>query len=164
MGLDNGIKLRIKDKERFGPIPEWFKDLLHVRELNVREFDETVDEFYVLFWRKCYNVRGQIYDVLKGFGKYIGDDLYIDIDTKILEAILKRLCRCYNAEWWKNSYDTIWDWQDELKFDPDVGEWKTEQYGVCDVYWYDVAYAFRVLEFLNTRDPDSYGLFFYDSY
>lgn len=52
MGLDNGIMLKIKDKEKFGEIPAWIR----------REpwEDEHNYDYEILYWRKCWNVRAEI--------------------------------------------------------------------------------------------------------
>ena len=97
MGLDNGIVLKIIDREVFGPIPEWFR----------HKDWEPADEYEINYWRKCWNVRAEILT-------YLGADddsyeFYMTVeDLRTVNKIVKSI---YNPIDWGNS---IWDW-DEIK-------------------------------------------------
>ena len=50
MGLDNGIILKINNKEKFGVLPPF--------AANFDSYEEdTID---LLYWRKCWNIRNVI--------------------------------------------------------------------------------------------------------
>lgn len=158
MGLDNGITLKIKDKERFGETPKWFENL------DKFKFDGD-DECEFLYWRKCYNVRSEIFGALAEAGVSLKSDEYrYKFDLKTLEHVLDRLSSCYDSEWWKKNDESIWDWDTSYEWDEDECQYKVVERGVGDYYWRDLANAYRLLSYLETKDPESYELSFYDSY
>ena len=134
MGLDNGIMLKIKDKEKFGEIPVWIR----------REpwEDEHNYDYEILYWRKCWNVRAEILTYLAA-----DDDEYEwNLSLMELRDILKILNHLYN---WHScdSSQSIWSW-DEIK----------------DTYLNNLEYARKVLKWLETKPADSFEIYFYDSY
>ena len=135
MGLDNGIMFKIKNKEKFGAIPSWFR-----RE----EWEEKYNyDYEVLYWRKCWNVRDAILNYLPNTNDYGGN---FDMTLEQLEDIFEILKGLYNEESWDEG-DSIWSWEE-------VGE----------AYIEHLEYARKVLAWLKTKPEDSYQLYFYDSY
>ena len=134
MGLDNGILLKIKDKEAFGPMPSWIK-----RE----EWEDKYGYDYdILYWRKCWNVRGEILCYLGA-----SDDEYQwNITPDDLVNIINILrTQVYGENW--DEDQSIWSWEE-------IGE----------NYMYHLTYAEKIIELLRTKPLGSYQLYFYDSY
>lgn len=109
MGLDNYIVLKIKNqglKER----------LTAISKSKIFE-----DEFDLLYWRKCYNIRGVIFSLIESeedesTGRY-------KVTLSELHDIINQLEICYTPEWWSYNDDTIWpeyyDRDLEVSFDDD---------------------------------------------
>jgi hypothetical protein len=135
MGLDNGIMFKIKNKEQFGEIPSWFR----------RESweDEHNFDYEILYWRKCWNVRGEILSYLPNTHDEGGS---FDMTLDQLQDICKILKGLYTKANWDESR-SIWSW-DEIKKN----------------YPANLRYACRVLKWLHTKPEGSYQLYFYDSY
>lgn len=167
MGLDNGITLWMKK-----PVNERIASLLTDVEWEHDPYDENLQGFDLLYWRKCWNVRYAIAEVLnenrdKGV-KFTYDtncdgipvDCYsATFGVDVLERILDKLREdVYSYEAWG---DSIWDWHDP---EQDDEEGTKRDMGVCDSYWYHLTHAYQVLEILRTLDPGSYEIEFYDSY
>ena len=138
MGLDNGINLRIKNKETFGPMPAWIK-----RE----EWEDKYGyDYEVMYWRKCWNVR---YEVLSYLGA--SDDEYEwHLDLNDMKEILKILKAMYKPHLWQADYDghmSIWSWDD-----------------VKHSYRRELRYMKKMMKWLATKPADSYEVYFYDSY
>lgn len=134
MGLDNGIMLKIIDKEKFGPMPAWIK-----RE----EWEDKYGyDYEILYWRKCWNVRDVILFYLNGHGE--GGDHPMNLDD--LEYINKTLKKLYTKKNW-DERQSIWSW-DEIK----------------DTYKSNLKYAEKVAKWLQDKPEGSYELYFYDSY
>lgn len=139
MGLDNGIILKINNKEKFGVLPPF--------AANFDSYEEdTID---LLYWRKCWNIRNVIFNVLEKAGvDTVSDcskDMPMTLDTFI--DLLYKLNDCYTNEWWTENSDSIWD------FDEINGN-----------YHYHLLNAMRMAQWLEDKDPDSYEISFYDSY
>ena len=98
MGLDNGIVLKITDREAFGPIPEWFR----------HDAWQPDNEYDINYWRKCWNVRAEIMTYL-GMGDEYEAVMTVD-DLRTVNKIVKSI---YNPTDW-NDGNSIWDW-DEIK-------------------------------------------------
>jgi hypothetical protein len=133
MGLDNGITLKIKDREKFGEIPAW---LIH-------ESWEPADEYEVHYWRKCWNVRGEILNYfhvdMEG-----GDDYSMGLSDLVgINELLKPL---YSRSGWDESL-SIWAWKD-----------------IKSSLLNRLKYAEKVAKWLKDKPIDSYQLYFYDSY
>lgn len=134
MGLDNGIMLKIKDKEKFGEIPAW----IHREPWE----DEHNYDYEILYWRKCWNVRAAILSYLMA-----DDDEYQWTLTLMeLKDIFRILGTLYNWHNWDSS-QSIWSW-DEIR----------------ESYKENLKYAHRVLKWLETKPTDSFEIYFYDSY
>ena len=102
MGLDNGIVLKIIEREAFGPIPEWFR----------HDSWQPADEYDINYWRKCWNVRSAIADVIGG----IYDNGETPLMYEDIIAVIKRLKQFNEKNWLGDSWDegSIWEW-DEIK-------------------------------------------------
>lgn len=109
MGLDNSIEIRrtpytdkIPKLQRFNA--EWD---------TKREFD-----FCVCYWRKCWNVRGVIFDVVD-CGKPM-DNLECPLNAGEIDRIIVAL-QSFNADNWNDALGSIWSWEDvEEKLKTDV--------------------------------------------
>ena len=134
MGLDNGIMLKIKDKEKFGEIPAWI--------LRKPWEDEHNFDYEILYWRKCWNVRAEILSYL------MADDEEYQWTLTLMELkdIFKILSSLYNSRNWDSS-QSIWTWDE-------IGEF----------YKNNLKYAKKVLKWLKTKPIDSFEVYFYDSY
>lgn len=64
-------------------------------------------------------------------------------------TLCKKLNRCYNKEWWDKNDRSILSWED------------VEQTGYQQER---LALAMRLVGWLETKDPESYEISFYDSY
>lgn len=135
MGLDNGIVLRITDREKFGELPAWFlKDT----------FQYSDNSYEVNYWRKCWNVRQFALDL---FGDlYNEETCEVEMTLELLNLFNKEIKTLYNRRAWDRG-GSIWSWNecrgnriDGLKF------------------------AKRVAKMLEDKPADSYSLVFYDSY
>lgn len=135
MGLDNGIVLKIKDREKFGNVVPFIK----------RESWEAEDEYEILYWRKCWNIRNEIFTILHTLKPQ--DNGRCVFPVELLEKIIYRLNEFYTPDWWEHHIDSIWDFTE-----------------VCGNYYYHLLNAIRLVDFLKTRDPESYEIYFYDSY
>ena len=135
MGLDNGILLKIKDKEAFGPMPVWIK-----RE----EWEDKYGYDYdILYWRKCWNVRGEILCYLGASDDKFEWDITPDDLVNIIDILRNQV---YGEENWDED-QSIWTW---------------EEVGESYMYW--LTYAERIVAFLRDKPLGSYQLYFYDSY
>jgi hypothetical protein len=129
MGLDNGIHVkRTPESER---IPE------------MTSFDEDWRkkygyDFEVCYWRKCWNVRSRIFDVLTGgFDDKYRIVLTIEDIDKIIEVLKSFTPDNWQDEWW-----SIWTFE-EME---DVLKQQIQNLGVLkrlmqeyelEVYFYD---------------------------
>ena len=100
MGLDNGIYVKrneytnnIRDLKRFEE--DWDKE---------HKYD-----FEIVYYRKSWNIRSMIFDVVKGaYNNDISEPLTIDD----IENIIKGL-KSFNSKNWQENGGSIWDWDDE---------------------------------------------------
>ena len=135
MGLDNGIMFKIKNKEKFGAIPSWFRREEWAEKCNY--------DYEVLYWRRCWNVREAILNYLPNTHD---DGGTFDMTTEQLEGIFDILEGLYSAENW-NDDESMRSWEE-------IGE----------AYVENLKYARKVLAWLKTKPADSYQLYFYDTY
>lgn len=135
MGLDNGIMLKIKNREKFGNVVPFLK----------HQDWEDKDEYEILYWRKCWNIREEIFTMLHTLKPEDNGNCVFSVE--LLEDIIYHLNECYTPEWWRDHNNSIWDFDE-----------------VCGNYYYHLINAIRVVDFLKTRDPESYEIYFYDSY
>jgi hypothetical protein len=100
MGLDNSIE--VKRNEYTNNIPE------------LKQFEESWDkehkyDFSICYWRKCYNIRSMIFDVIPGAHDNNNSD---PLTTEDIDNIIKGL-QSFNSENWQDDGGSIWDWDDE---------------------------------------------------
>lgn len=147
MGLDNGIVLKIRDKQKFGNTKGLY---------NYHGMQYESDVYELLYWRKCWNVRAEIAEVLAdavndqhAAWTYTSDMQIYDamFDLTTFKAILVRLRKIYKRRWWENNPDSIWEW---------------DECGTNYKHWLNLAW--KIYDILKDKDPNSYVLSFYDSY
>ena len=143
MGLDNGVNLKVKDKEAFGKMPKW---------LRREEWEDKYDyDYEMLYWRKCWNVREEVYHLMRKYYGRLDDDQYeFQLDVDMLKDLFKVLRKMYRKKMWDNDYEdgmTIWSWST-----------------VRRDYLSSLRYAKRVARWLKTKPADSFEVYFYDSY
>lgn len=100
MGLDNGIELKFKDSkilEHPADLPMWLKPL---------ELSWEKGTFELAYWRKCWNVRRDILNVLNINKDYENDGLF-KLTVSDVEQIIEVL-KSYNEENWDNSDGIVW--------------------------------------------------------
>lgn len=131
MGLDNGIQLKIMNKETFGQIPMW----VH------KECPFTIsDKIDILYWRKCWNVRAVILFYLNGHQE--GGEFPMNLSD--LEQINKTLKKMYTKKNW-DERQSIWSWDEikdtythNLKYAEKIAKWlKDKPVDSYELYFYD---------------------------
>lgn len=100
MGLDNGIC--VKRNEYTNNIPE------------LKRFEEDWDkehkwDFEIVYYRKSWNVRSMIFNVVPGV--HDGDISEL-LTTEDIDNIIKGL-QSFNSENWQEGRGSIWDWDDK---------------------------------------------------
>ena len=131
MGLDNSIEVKRTPKTE------------HIIELNRFNLDwdkEHKYDFSVCYWRKCYNIRNDIFNLGPGHaeGEY-------PLTAQNIDQIIE-LLKSYNSKNWQENGGSIWDWDDEEypyseKIQRDIENLKNlqtlmEKYDL-EVYFYD---------------------------
>lgn len=92
MGLDNGIIIKLNDKEL---TKEQYK------ELGFNSSD-------ICYWRKCWGIRAAIMKVL-----HMKDDDYEHvIELEDIPAIIKELKLFFCKEYWEEYADSIWEFNE----------------------------------------------------
>ena len=143
MGLDNGIMIKIKDKEKL--------DTKIFQDIGFKGYGSDVYDVYeILYWRKCWNIREVILDHLESNGITTCDDcsfdMYMPLD--VLESLIsEKLPECYSPTWWNEHDDSVWSFDE-----------------ICVCYHQDLLSVMRLIERLRDVDPNAYEIFFYDSY
>ena len=99
MGLDNGIEIKRTD---FTSSIPWIKAF----EYNWDK--EGKYDFEVCYWRKCWNVRGMIFNVIN---HQSDNDYQVELSTEDLRAIKEGLQK-YNKRTWDES-ESIWTWEEQ---------------------------------------------------
>ena len=142
MGLDNGILLKVKNQEKMGKIPSWLKSYIDYT-------NKPYDEFEIMYWRKCYNIRDVIFEHLHEYHIKTVWDCSADMEMplNVFWTLRDKLDKCYTPEWWEQHDDTIWDYND-----------------INEIYRNQLAIARRLIGWLEDKDPDAYEIVFYDSY
>ena len=133
MGLDNGIQ--IKRNTSTNSIPE-------LKQFELAYDNKHQFDFEVCYWRKCYNIRNMIMDVVESARDNDNSDI---LTTTDIEKIIHGL-RSFNSANWQENGGSIWDWDDEEypyseKIQRDIENLKNlqtlmEKYDL-EVYFYD---------------------------
>ena len=143
MGLDNGIMLKIKDKEKL--------DAKILQDIGFRGYGSDESEVYeLLYWRKCWNIRGVIMNHLEINGITVCDDCSFDMlmPLSVLESLVsEELPECYSPTWWNENDDSVWSFDE-----------------ICVPYHKALLSVMRLIERLRDVDPNAYEIWFYDSY
>ena len=135
MGLDNGICVRRN---------EYTNKIQELKQFEDEWDKEHKYDFEIVYYRKCYNVRSMILDVVM----MTHDDGYsylLNIDD--IDHIISGL-QSFNEKNWHEYGGSIWDWDDE--------EWPYSEKIKRDIE------NLKILkQLMNTYDLEVY---FYDSY
>lgn len=145
MGLDNGIMLKIKDAKKFGSdrLPIW---------IPRQDWEDANNyDWELMYWRKCWNIRNVIFRHLVANDIDTCDDcsFKMPMPLEVLWGLCEKLDKCYTEKWWTENDDSIWAWED------------IEESGF---YTSRLALTKRLIGWLEDKDPDSYEIYFYDSY
>lgn len=135
MGLDNGLCVKrneyasnIKELKRFED--DWDKE---------HKYD-----FEICYWRKCYNVRHMIMDIIKN-AQDCGISNHLTIED--IENIIKGL-ESFNSDNWQEKGGSIWNWDDE-------------EYPYSEKIKRDIKSLNYLVDLMKKYDLEVY---FYDSY
>lgn len=133
MGLDNGIQ--IKRNTSTNSIPE-------LKQFELAYDNKHQFDFEICYWRKCYNIRNMIMDVVESARDNDNSDI---LTTTDIEKIIHGL-QSFNSANWQENGGSIWDWDDEEypyseKIQRDIENLKNlqtlmEKYDL-EVYFYD---------------------------
>lgn len=133
MGLDNGIQ--IKRNTSTNSIPE-------LKQFELSYDNKHQFDFEICYWRKCYNIRNMIMDVVESARDNDKSDI---LTTTDIEKIIHGL-QSFNSANWQEDGGSIWDWDDEEdpyseKIQRDIENLKNlqtlmEKYDL-EVYFYD---------------------------
>jgi hypothetical protein len=100
MGLDNSIE--IKRTAYTGTIPE-------LKRFELSYDTEHKFNYEAVYYRKCWNVRSMVFDVVPGAHN---NDLSDPLTTTDIDNIIEGL-GSFNANNWQANGGSIWDWDDE---------------------------------------------------
>lgn len=133
MGLDNGIQ--IKRNTSTNSIPE-------LKQFELAYDNKHQFDFEICYWRKCYNIRNMIMDVIESARDNDNSDI---LTTTDIEKIIHGL-QSFNSANWQENGGSIWEWDDEEypyseKIQRDIENLKNlqtlmEKYDL-EVYFYD---------------------------
>ena len=133
MGLDNSIQ--IKRNTSTNSIPE-------LKQFELSYDNKHQFDFEICYWRKCYNIRNMIMDVVESARNNDNSDI---LTTTDIEKIIHGL-QSFNSANWQENGGSIWDWDDEEypyseKIQRDIENLKNlqtlmEKYDL-EVYFYD---------------------------
>ena len=132
MGLDNGIEIK-----RRADLPAAAFAYFDEEWRAKNDYD-----LEVAYWRKCWNVRNIIFDVLN-----IEDfnDSHTIMTIEDVDAVIAALCKI-NKKNWLDRGNTIWEWK----------EFKGIQR--------DNIRNLRRLRHMMKKKPDVFEVYFYDSW
>ena len=135
MGLDNGIEVRRNEYTNTIPELKWFE----------KDWDKNHKyDFEICYWRKCYNVRSMIFDVVKGVYD-LGESDPLTVED--IDNVIKGL-QSFNSDNWQDNGGSIWDWDDE--------EWPYSEKVALDIE--------RLKTLRKLMGKYDLEVYFYDSY
>lgn len=128
MGLDNGINIRRNTA------PECASKIFHEEE-----WEKKYNHIDVAYWRKCWNVRGIIFELLEIYDFNDSQTPMTADDVKRVVAELKKL----NSVNYRDDGNCIWDWDDFKRINcRNIKALKQlvklmKKYPTMEVYFYD---------------------------
>jgi hypothetical protein len=104
MGLDNGINIVRND---------YSDKIKALKRFTVSYDKDEIYPFEVCYWRKCWNVRGEILDIV---GVENECQYMFTLDIPMIEEIISVL-ESYNAKTWiyGSWADSIWEWSEHKR-------------------------------------------------
>ena len=135
MGLDNGIQ--IKRNTSTNSIPE-------LKQFELSYDNKHQFDFEICYWRKCYNIRNMVMDVVEGARDNDNSDI---LTTTDIEKIIHGL-QSFNSANWQENGGSIWDWDDE-------------EYPYSEKIQRDIENLKKLQTLMEKSDLEVY---FYDSY
>ena len=133
MGLDNGISVARNDCSN--------------KIKALKKFEESWDKEYkypfeICYWRKCWNVRKDILNILNSCGEE--DEYHYTLSIEHIEEIIK-LLKSYNLKTWEYGgwAGSIWTWFEHKKINrKHIKNLKKliklmKKYPHLEVYFYD---------------------------
>ena len=139
MGLDNGLILRIEDKNL--KIPNW------LYRLKSDFFSKQYDEYEIYYWRKCYDIRQNLMDKLDNFITNEGCKVSLNEFNCFKDEIIYRYFTIPGIKSWNDSGMNCWEYS-----------FFTFRQGLYYLYiWY------KLKRFIS-KHTDSCILYFYDSF
>lgn len=135
MGLDNSIE--VKRNAYTNNIPE-------LKQFEEPWYKQYEYDFSICHFRKCWNVRAMIFDVVKHTHNNGTSD---PLTTTDIDNIIQGL-QSFNSENWQEDGGSIWDWDDE--------EYPYSEQIQCDIE------KLKVLR--DLMDKYDLEVYFYDSY
>lgn len=100
MGLDNSIEIKRN---------EYSNKIKALKQFEADWDKDKTWDFEVCYWRKCWNVRSDILNVLSA--PYNGEGGTIDVAESELQDIL-RVLKSYNEKTW-DDFQSIWTWEEQ---------------------------------------------------
>ena len=132
MGLDNGIDI----------VRNSYSNKIKALKRFTSPYDkDKIDPFEVCYWRKCWNVRGDILDII---GVEDECQCRFALDIPMIEEIIKVL-KSYSRKTWEyiGWGGSIWLWSEHKKFNRrHIRNFKRlvkimKKYPELEVYFYD---------------------------
>ena len=110
MGLDNGIEVRAKTsagRRYLDAFP---------RRFNIEgEYEEGYKTYEIAYWRKCWNVRHAILDIVTYRNTKTDGDYRFYFNADVLEEIAERLKDFLNEDYWNDGEgSSIWSWTEAI--------------------------------------------------
>ena len=99
MGLDNSIEIKRT------PYTDSISEL---RQFNLDWDNKHEYDFSVCYWRKCWNIRNGILDIL---GDRFSDQLRFHLNTENIDKIIAFL-KSLNKHNWNDDGGSIWTWEE----------------------------------------------------
>lgn len=101
MGLDNGIRLKTR---------KTIEDIAEYTTVHRNEYNKDEIEYEICYWRKCWNIRSMIFQMMNKDSNAMSDDYELSIESlkKIRIGIYQLIC---NPDLWDGS---IWTFEEML--------------------------------------------------
>ena len=99
MGLDNSIEIKRT------PYTDSISEL---RQFNLDWDNKHEYDFSVCYWRKCWNIRNGILDIL---GDRFSDQWRFHLNTENIDKIIAFL-KSLNKHHWNDDGGSIWTWEE----------------------------------------------------